>query len=142
MIVARLALVVAGAALAGFGVVALAQTLSLGALLGVAVWLVGAVTLHDGVLVPVIAVLRHWLRRTGRAWPRGATAAIELGAMVAGALVIFAGAELIAQGQGNANPTILQGDYAQRLLTALLVVAAAVAVVVWALVRRDRRSRR
>ncbi|WP_036285309.1 hypothetical protein [Microbacterium luticocti] len=139
MIAARIALGVAGLGLAGFGVVTLAQTLALASLIWVGVWLAGAVVVHDGVLVPAVSLLRARLRRRGRRWPRAATAVIELGAMVTGVLVLFVVPELIAQARGNPNPTILQGDYALRLLVAVLLIAAAALVVVRVLVRRARR---
>jgi hypothetical protein len=109
-----------------FGAVALVQALSFGQLVGLAVWLGGAVVLHDGVLVPLMILLSRLLTRMGRALPAGALLLIEGGFVVGSLLTLVVAPELYAQSLGPRNPTILDGDYSARLLG----VWAAIAVVV------------
>lgn len=136
---ARAALAAAGCGLAGFGVLFLVQALSPLQLAWLAVWLAAAVAVHDGVLVPALALARRRLRRAGRRWPAGVTGLVELAAMVVGVLTLFVVPLLWAQGRGNENPTILQGDYGGRFVVAAGVVALGVLVGARLLIRRRRR---
>lgn len=122
MTLARAALVLAGIGMLGFGVATLATTLSLEDLVWLAVWLAAAIVIHDGVLVPLLSVLRAGERRGARRWPKAVTALIEVAFAVVAVLTLFVVPELWAQGR-SPNPTLLTGDYAARLAVAWAVAA-------------------
>ena len=138
---ARRVLIAAGAALVAIGGFFAVTSLTPARLVWLGVWLAGAVIVHDGVLVPLLALARAGLRRMGTTWPPLAVAAIEVGFAVAGTVTLFVLPELWAQHRGSPNPTILQGDYAGRLLLVLTFVAVAVLVVVRVVLRGARAAR-
>jgi hypothetical protein len=87
------------------------------------VWLGGAVVLHDGVLVPLLSLLRTGTRRGLPALPEPAIAVVKAGLVVGGLLVLVVVPEIWAQHLGPLNPTVLPGSYARRLVVTLAVVA-------------------
>ena len=66
----------------------------------------------------------------------------RLGQVVGGVLVLVVVPEIWAQHLGTANPTVLPGDYAGRLLVVLAVVAGLTLVAVAVATARARRPRR
>ncbi|MBN9153362.1 MAG: hypothetical protein J0J05_05210 [Microbacterium sp.] len=135
---ARGALVALGVATLGVGVFFLTTSLTPARLVWVGVWLAACVILHDGVLVPLLSLLRARIRRLGRTWPPAVLPVIESGFAVAATIILFVVPELWAQHRGNPNPTILQGAYADRLVVVVAVIAVVVTVTVRILVRRSR----
>lgn len=140
--IVRGALVALGVGVAGFGVLTLVTTIPPDKLAWLVVWLAATVIIHDGILVPTVSVARARLRRKGAAWPATVTASIEIGFMAFAAVALFVAPELWAQQRGNANPTILQGDYAARLVGLAVVIAAVVLVVSRLSLARARRRER
>lgn len=138
----RAALVAVGVAAVGFGVFTLVTTIAPAKLAWLVVWLAATVVIHDGILVPALSVARARLRATGRGWPVAVTATIEIGFLAFATVALFVAPELWAQQRGNANPTILQGDYAGRLVGLAVVIGAVVLVVSRVLMARARRRAR
>ena len=103
-----------------------------------AVWLVGAILLHDAVVAPVLVGLRAVAHRSLVRLPAPALAVAKGAFVVSGLLVLVVVPELWAQHLGTANPTVLPGRYGLRLLATVAVVAAASLGVVVLLVLRDR----
>ncbi|MFE6686265.1 hypothetical protein ACFVFQ_07265 [Streptomyces sp. NPDC057743] len=131
---ARLVVGVLGAALLGVGAWLLLDDVR--ELAGVAVWLAGAVVLHDAVIAPLVLLAGLVLGRGGLRGPvRGAL-------IVAGALTVVALPVLLRPGP-PANPSVLPLDYPRNWLMAVGGVVAVTAVLVavprW-IVRRRRRS--
>ena len=138
---ARVSLVAAGLVVAGVGVALLVGTLRFDQLIGLAVWLVCAIVLHDGVLVPVTTVLGMALKRVGRPLPASAILLIE-GGFAVGILVSLAVApELYAQALGPRNATVLASDYGTRLIVVWAGIVIVVAAGVALLARRRHRVR-
>ena len=104
------------------------------------VWLLGAVVLHDAVLVPVLSLLRAGTHRGLPALPEPALALVKAGFLVGGLLVLVVVPEIWAQHLGPLNTTVLPGSYARRLLVTLAVVAGLTAAGVAVVLRRSRTS--
>ena len=94
---------------------------------GALTWLAGALLGHDAVLAP-LSVAAGWamLRLTARL-PGAARRVVAGGLFVAACLVLVALPALLAPGIDNATAT--PRDYGRGLVTLLLVVAAAVALL-------------
>jgi hypothetical protein len=102
------------------------------------VWLLGAVVLHDAVLVPVLSLLRAGTHRGLPALPEPALALVKAGFLVGGLLVLVVVPEIWAQHLGPLNPTVLPGSYARRLLVTLAVIVGLTAAGVVLVLRRSR----
>ncbi|MGJ4845418.1 hypothetical protein [Leifsonia sp. Le1] len=143
---ARRLVAAVGIALIGCGVVFFAIDLTIGEIAGVVVWLAGAVIIHDAVLVPVVTAVDAVLRRAGRRLPSAVVMVVELGLAVGALLTAMVVPEVIAQARGPRNPTVVPGDYGQRLavlwVAIVVLVALASAVIGWRARRSARRSRR
>ena len=122
---ARTVLAAAGIAVAVFGAGVLLRTVPWPQYLIVAIWLAGAIILHDGVLVPAVTLLRTGAHRAGGRLPSAAVGIVTSGFVVAGLLSVVVLPEIWAQHRGTGNPTVLPGNYPVRLLVAWGIVAAA-----------------
>ncbi|PJI84885.1 hypothetical protein [Luteimicrobium subarcticum] len=98
-------------------------------------WLVGALVLHDGVFAMFVVGLllggsaaAGALATRGVRAPRGAGVLLAAGLMVGGALTLVAWPEIHKKSLGTANPTVLPGDYATRLLGVWVAIVAVVAI--------------
>lgn len=121
----------------GLALMAVGGTLLLrgGQLRDVALWLAGAIVLHDGVVAPLVLGVGLLLAAVpARRTVRGAL-------VVAGALTLVALPVLLRPGAPN-NPTVLPLDYLRNWLLALAGVAVVTAVVLvlrWVRLRVPRR---
>lgn len=134
----RVALGVIGIGIAVFGVYVTFRDVAPASYLGLALWLVAAIVLHDAVLVPVLTALRAASRRAGRRLPVAAVWIAETGFLVGGAITVLAVPEIHAQRRGTLNPTVLPGAYGTALLVtwAVIVLVTACAVAILALTAR------
>ncbi|MFJ6755458.1 MULTISPECIES: hypothetical protein [unclassified Streptomyces] len=103
----------------------------------IAVWLGGAVAVHDGFLAPLVIAIAALAAAAGvrlRGVPRG-------GLIVAGSVTAVALPPLLRPG-GVANPTVLPLDYLRNWLLALAAIAlfTLAHTGVRAVLRRARRS--
>ncbi|WP_327307861.1 hypothetical protein OG730_34230 [Streptomyces sp. NBC_01298] len=108
-----------GVALLGYGVALLLRG---GQYVDVAIWLAGAVAVHDGFVAPLVLALGLLL--TGlraRTTVRGAL-------IVAGSLTVVALPVLLRPGSPN-NPSVLPLDYPRNWLITLAAVAATAALL-------------
>jgi hypothetical protein len=109
-----------------------ALLLSGGQLKDVALWLAGAVVLHDGIVAPLVLAVGLLLASVpARGTVRGAL-------VVAGCLTAIALPALLAPGTPR-NPSVLPLDYVRNLLLALGAVAVVTGILLAA--RRLRRRR-
>lgn len=103
--------------------------------IGIAIWFIGALVIHDGILAFIVFGLSLVLRRKFS----GGTLAIIQGALVIGALfTAIVVPEILKKNIGTANRTLLPLDYGLNLLLFYAVLAAvtAAALVVHARLRR------
>ncbi len=138
--VARAVLVAVGALLIGVGFGLVAAGVPAGQWPGIALWLAGALVLHDAVLAPLLLVGNRLLRRAGGgALPWGAVAVVQAVLVVGGVLTLLAFPALRAQAIGARNPSVLPFDYGAHLAAAwALVGLVVVGAVVAGRVRRAR----
>lgn len=131
MRVARGVLLLGGVLMLGLGALVLLDTQRPDQILGVAVWLLGAIVLHDAVLSPLLLVANLLLRRRGRRVPAVVLAIVQVAVVVGAVLALLVVPEIYARSLNPANPTILVGDYALRLalLWAALALLTALTVV-------------
>ena len=136
----RVALIAVGVAGLVLGARTLLDTQRVDQVVGVAVFLLVAILVHDAILSPVVFVAGLLIRRAGRRVPPGAVVIVQAGVVVMAVMTLVVVPEIRARALGNDNPTILIADYAPRL--ALMWVATAVATaVVAALYARTRREK-
>jgi hypothetical protein len=108
--------------------------------IGIAVWFVGALILHDGIAAMVVFGVSIVMRRGGRRIPLVVIAILQ-GALVIGAIVTaIVVPEILKRNIGTANPSILPLDYGLHLVLfyAGLAVATAVAIVGYLVLARRR----
>lgn len=136
----RVALIAVGVAGLVLGARTLLDTQRVDQVVGVAVFLLVAILVHDAILSPVVFVAGLLIRRAGRRVPPGAVVIVQAGVVVMAVMTLVVVPEIRARAIGNDNPTILIADYAPRL--ALMWVATAVATaVIAALYARTRREK-
>lgn len=137
------AFIAVGVLVIGLGGVVLLLDVNPARYLGIALWFAGALVLHDAVLAPIVLGAHLLLRRAGRRLPLSAVLILQ-GALVVAALVTaIAVPQILKQGIGSANPTILPLDYAGNLVlfhAGLALITAAAIAGAFAVDRR-RRSR-
>ena len=107
---------------------------------GLAIWLIAAVVLHDGILVPGLTILAVLLARVGRTVPGAALAIVKVGFLVGALLTATTGPELVAQARGPRNPTVVPQNYAMHLALIWAAIVGLVAIGVWISVRRGRQT--
>lgn len=139
LILLRAICAVLGAGLSATGAFFLLTTEPPAALLGLAVWLVAAVVLHDGVFAPVVQFVNRAVGGATRGFSSSVATTIRILFGVGALLTLIVVPELIAQARPHANPTILVGDYAMRLLVVWGVITVAAASIVTSSVVRTRR---
>jgi hypothetical protein len=136
----RIALIAVGVAGLLLGARTLHETQRPDQIVGVAVFLLLAILVHDAILSPVVFVAGLLIRRAGRRVPPGVVVIVQAGVVAMAVMTLVVVPEIRARALGNENPTILIADYAPRL--ALLWVATAVATaaiaVLYARTRREK----
>ncbi len=129
----RIGCAVLGAAGLGYGVIRLLVEIPFGSLVLLAVWLVAAVVVHDGVIAPGMVglgwVLRRWVPDRDRRY-------LQVWLIISGLITVIAVPMIHLQGSFPAQKALLDQDY--RVNLAVLIGAAAVAI---AAVRLGRRTR-
>jgi len=124
----RIALCVAGGLLLTFGAFRLVTKLDGGDLFALAIWLVAAVVIHDGLVAPITIGVGVALTRV----PPRARRYLQ-GALLVGALITVIAVPLIGrQGTQPESKAILLRDYGANFAL-LLGLTAAVALVLYAL---------
>ena len=104
--------------------------------LGIVLWFAGALIIHDGIVAFGVFGVSLVLRRRFS----GGSLAIIQGALVIAALfTAIVVPEILKQGIGTANPTLLPLDYGRNLVVfyVVLVALTAAALVLNARVRRE-----
>lgn len=131
----RIVFAVSGILLGLFGVFRLATEVPVGNLMVLALWMIGAVVVHDGILSPMVVGV-GWL--VGRAVPPRARRYVQ-GGLIAGSLITAVAIPLILRaGQEPPSKAILRQNFGGNL-TLLLGVVAAVSLALYAVrVARER----
>jgi hypothetical protein len=138
---ARVALIGIGVAGLVVGAALLVTTVRPSGLVGVGLWLVAALVLHDGVLAPAAFTLNRVLRGAGARIPPVVLAVVQGAVVVGVVLTLMVLPEIRAKQLGPRNPTVLPFDYGLRL-GLLWLVLAVLAATVCAVLLRSQRMRR
>jgi hypothetical protein len=108
----------------------------------IAVWLAGAIVVHDGIAAMLVFALAVLLRRADRRVPTVVLAIVQAAAVIAVIVTVIVLPEIVKQAIGTANPTILPLDYVGHLAWFYAAVAGASAVSIAAYLGAVRLRRR
>jgi hypothetical protein len=136
---AQTALILLGAAGLVWGGWVMVHSVRIDRLPGVALWIGAGIVVHDAVIAPVVFFAGVLLRRAGRPLT-GTIVALVQGTIVLGSIVtLIVVPEIIAQGIGPRNPTVLPLNYSLNLAVfwvMIAVVATSISAVLYARSRR------
>lgn len=138
---ARVALVAVGVGGLVVGAALLVTTVRPSGIVGLGVWLVAALVLHDGILAPAAFVGNRLLRGAGARIPAAVLAVLQVAVVVGVVLTLMVVPEIRAKQLGPRNPSVLPFDYGLRL-GLLWLVLAVLAAAVCAVLLRSQRTRR
>jgi hypothetical protein len=124
----RIACATAGILLLLFGAVNLLTNVDFGSLLLLALWLIGAVVIHDGIVSPLVIGVGWFIHRTV---PPRARRYLQGGLIAAGLITVVAIPMISQQGAEPASKALLQQNFGGNL-TILLAVVAAVSLCLYA----------
>jgi hypothetical protein len=131
----RIIFAAAGIALLLFGIFRLGTEIPLRNLGWLAVWLIAAIAIHDGLLSPVVVGV-GWLLR--RLVPDRARRYLQIALIVSGLVTVIALPMIYLRGSQPAVKAILLRNYGANL-TVLVAIIAVVSLVLYAVrVARDR----
>ena len=140
---ARIVLIALGILGLAWGAYVLVDTVSPRRLPGVALWIGGAIVLHDAVISPVVFGLGVLTRRAGHRLAGSIIVTVQAVIVLGSLMSLIVVPAIVAQGLGPYNPTILPLDYAVNLgLFWLLLAVAGGAVCVWLYLRTRRANQR
>ena len=132
----RIGLGVAGILLGLYGAVSLLTNVDFGNLLVLALWLIGAVVIHDGILSPVVLGVGWALHR----WvPARARRYAQAGLIAAGLITVVAIPMILQQGAEPASKALLRQNFGGNLTLLLGLVAAGSLLLYAVRVARDPR---
>ena len=136
----QVGLVAVGVVLLGIGGVVLLNDVSPSRYLGIAVWFLGALVIHDGIAAMAVFGVSIVMRRSGRRIPLPVIAIIQGALVVAAIVTALVVPEILKKSIGTANPTILPLEYGLNLALfyAGLAVATAASIAVYVVARRRR----
>ncbi|TFC05445.1 hypothetical protein E3O42_02415 [Cryobacterium adonitolivorans] len=140
---ARVVLVVGGALGLALGVYVLVDTVALRRLPGVALWIGGAIVLHDAVISPMVFGLGVLTRRAGHRLAGGIIVTVQAAIVLGSLMTLLVLPAIAAQTLGSNNPTVLPLDYARNLGLFWLALAVASGLIsVWLYLRTKRANQR
>ena len=135
----RLTLAGAGILLLLFGVFRLVTQIPFGSLLILALWLAGAILIHDGILSPLVLAIGWGI---GRLVPPRARLFLQ-GALVAAGLVTVVAIPMIyRQGSQPASKALLQQNFGGNLTLLVGIIAGATLLAYAVRVARDQAAAR
>ncbi|MCS5723853.1 hypothetical protein N1028_17325 [Herbiconiux sp. CPCC 203407] len=144
MKIARIILLAVGLAGLALGAVVMLTEVRPAQIVGVGIWILGAIVLHDAVLAPALLGIDVLMRRAGRRVRPAVVVIVQVGVVVGAIMSLIVLPEIYAKVLGAKNDTVLPLDYGLNLAvfwgaTALLT-AVACAVYVRAVPRRAAAS--
>ena len=119
---ARIILSISGILMVLFGAVRIVTVVSFVDLLILALWLIGAVVIHDGMIAPLTVGIGWLLARTA---PPRARRYIQVFLVVAGLVIVIAVPLILRRNSQPVSKAILLQNYAGNLTILLGIIAAA-----------------
>ncbi|WP_297366859.1 hypothetical protein [Cryobacterium sp.] len=140
---ARSVLVAVGVLGLGLGAYVLVDSVALRRLPGLALWIAGAIVLHDAVISPLVFGLGVLTRRAGHRVAGSVVVTVQATIVLGSLMTLIVLPAIAAQRQGPRNPTVLPLDYAANLgLFWLILAVACAAVSLWFYLRTRRANQR
>ena len=140
----QIALVAVGVLLLLLGGLTLVNDVNPKRYIGLAAWLLGALVIHDGVISLTVFGVNVVMRKTSRRLrlPLPALLILQGALVVAGIMTLIVVPAALKKSIGTGNATLLPLDYGLHLVVfyAALAVVTALALAVYALVRRRART--
>ena len=138
----RIGLIALGFAFFAVGGITLLNDVNPARYLGIAIWLLGALVIHDGIISFVVFGANIVTRKTGGRLriPLPALLIVQGALVVAGIMTLIVVPAMLKKSIGTANPTLLPLDYGLHLVVfyAVLAGVTALALAVYGVVRRRR----
>lgn len=136
----RIGLIAGGILLLVIGGLVLLADVAPSNYIGIAVWFLGALVIHDGIIAAAVVGVQLAMRKTLRRVPFAVIAIVQ-GAIVVGAimaLIVFP--EIYKKAIGTNNPSVLPLDYGANLVGfyLVLIVLTALAVASYLFARRQK----
>ena len=142
----QIGLIVLGLALFVVGGVTLLNDVNPKRYLGIVIWFVGALVIHDGIISFVVFGANIVMRKTGGRLriPLPALLIVQGALVVAAIMTLIVVPAALKKSIGTGNPTLLPLDYGLHLVVFYGVLAVVTAIVLGgsALLRRRRSLRR
>ena len=136
----QIALVAVGVLLLLLGGLTLVNDVNPKRYIGLAAWLLGALVIHDGIISLTVFGVNVVMRKTSRRLrlPLPALLILQGALVVAGIMTLIVVPAALKKSIGTGNATLLPLDYGLHLVVfyAALAVVTALALAVYALVRR------
>jgi hypothetical protein len=136
----RIGLIALGLAFFVVGGITLLNDVNPARYVGIAIWFVGALVIHDGIISFVLFGANIVMRKTGGRLriPLPALLIVQGALVVAGIMTLIVVPAALKKSIGTANPTLLPLDYGLHLVVfyAVLAGVTALALAVYGLARR------
>lgn len=125
----RIILIAVGVLVLGIGALTMVEDVEFNQIIGVGIWIVGAIVIHDAILSPVLLGIDVVMRRSGRRVSLGVIVIIQIGIVLGAIMSLLVLPEIYAKTLGAQNATVLPLDYGLHLAlywlaTAVLTAAA------------------
>jgi len=139
----RVTLVVLGLLLLALGAYVMVDTVTPVKIAGVALWLLLALIVHDGIIAFVTFGVAFLLRKAGRTIPIAVLAIVQAGLVLCSIFAIIVLPAAYKKSIGANNSTVLPLDYAPSLLIfwAAVVILTGLAVVGYTALARRQKNR-
>lgn len=137
---ARIILIAVGVVGLGIGALTMVNDVEFNQIIGVGIWILGAIVIHDAILSPILLGIDVLMRRSGRRVSLGVIVIIQVGVVVGAIMSLLVVPEIYAKTLGTQNETVLPLDYGLNLALFWLATAVltAVACLVFLQIRRRR----
>ena len=138
----RYALVAFGVAMLGLGGVVLLLLVDPAKYIGIAIWFLGALIIHDGIIAFVVFGVGLVMRRASKKIPFGVLVIVQAALVLGALMTAIVVPEILKKNIGTANPTILPLDYGPSLVIfyAVLFVVTGAAIALYLRFRRREAS--
>lgn len=142
----RTGLILFGIALLVIGAITLLNDVAPTDYVGIAIWFLGALVIHDGIAAFAIFGVSILMRRASRQIPLGVIAIIQAALAVGAIFFVIVVPAILKKDIGSANPSILPLEYGMNLVLfyaglAVVTAAAIAAYLVFARRQKLRPSR-
>jgi hypothetical protein len=140
----RIGLILLGLGLLGLGGIVLLQEVTPKHYVGILIWFIGALILHDGILAPAIFGVSLLFRRAQHRVPAVVIALVQGTLVVGGIITLIVVPEILKKSIGTLSSSILPQDYGLHLVIfyAVLIVLLAVAIAIYARLFASRQKLR